>query len=66
MEYTVQDGSSDNGIAKNIVLLAEASIGGQDQNASLISPGDEMEEEVGAVAVNRNVKIIFIQRCTFL
>jgi len=51
----VQDGRGDHRIAEDLVPLAEAAVRGQDQGPLLVTPRDELEKQMGAVAVDGDV-----------
>jgi hypothetical protein len=55
MEDPVKDGRGDDRIAENLVPLAEAAVGGQDERPLFIAPGDELEEKVRPVTVDRDI-----------
>ena len=55
MEDPVQDGRGDHRIPEDLVPLGEAAVRGQDERPLLVAAGDELEEQVSAVSVNRNV-----------
>jgi hypothetical protein len=51
----VQDGRGDDGVAEDLVPLREAPVRGQDQSPFFVPPRDELEEQMRAVAVDRDV-----------
>ena len=51
----IQDGRGDHGVAEDLVPLAEAAVGGQDQRPLLVAARDELEEQMGAVTVDGDV-----------
>ena len=55
MEDPVQDGRGDHRVAEDLVPLGEAAVGGQDQGSLLVAAGDELEEQMRAVTVDRDV-----------
>ena len=55
MKQPVKDSRSNDRITEDFVPLTKTSIRGQDHRSSFIAPGDELEEEVSAVAVDRNI-----------
>ena len=55
VEEAIEDGRRDDGIAEDLAPRAEALVAGQDDGAALVATGDELEEEVGAVAIDRDV-----------
>jgi hypothetical protein len=55
MQDTVQDGRGDHRIAEDLVPLGEAPVRSHDQGALLIAAGDELEEQMRAVAIDRDV-----------
>src|SRR5439155_11534793 len=50
-----EDGGGDHGVPEDVAPCAEALIARQDDRAPLVAAGDELEEEIGAVAVDRDV-----------
>jgi hypothetical protein len=55
MQQAIQDGRGDDGVPKHLAPLAEALVGGEHDRAPLIAAGDELEEEVRPMLVNRDV-----------
>ena len=55
MQDPVQDGRGDHGVAEDLVPLREASVGCQDQCPFFIPPGNKLEEQMRAVAIDRDV-----------
>src|SRR5215467_1478413 len=55
MQDAIEDGCGDDAIAKDLAPAAEALVAGQDHRAALVPATDELEEEVGAGAVDRQV-----------
>lgn len=55
MEYPVQDSRGDHRVSEDLVPLREAAVGGQDQGPLLVAAGDELEEQMRAVTVDRDV-----------
>ena len=55
MQQPIQDRRRDQRVAKDFSPRPEAVVRGEDNGASLIPPGDELEEEVGAVLIKRDV-----------
>jgi len=55
MQDAVQDGRGDDRITEDLIPLTEAAVGGEDQRALFVAPRDELEEEVGAVAIDADV-----------
>ena len=51
----VQDGRGDDGIAEDLVPLAEAAVRGQDQGPLFVAPRDELKEQMGTVTVDGDV-----------
>src|SRR6266542_3263994 len=48
-------GGGDHRVAEDLAPLLEAAVGGDDDRAALVAPGDEREEEVGRAALERQV-----------
>jgi hypothetical protein len=55
IENPVQDGCCDHLIPEDLIPLAEGPVGGLDQGSFFVTPGDELEEEMRAVAVDWDV-----------
>jgi len=55
MEDPVQDGRRDDRIAENLVPLAEAAIGGQDQGPFFVSARDELKKQMSAMTIDRDI-----------
>jgi hypothetical protein len=54
MPQSIEDGGGDLGVSEDLAPGAKALIARQDDGAA-VAPGDELEEQVGALAVNRDV-----------
>ena len=55
MQHPVQDGAGDDRISKNIPPISIGLIRGENHGASLVTPGDELEEQVGSQAINGDI-----------
>src|SRR6266545_7504413 len=55
VDEPVDQGGGDHGVAEDLAPLLEAAVGGDDDRAALVAPGDEREEEVGCAALERQV-----------
>ena len=55
MEQTVEDGAGDYLVAEDLAPRAEALIAGDDDRAALVAARDQLEEQVGALAVDRQI-----------
>ena len=55
VEDAVQDGRSNDPVTEDVPPAAEALVAGEDHGAALVAAADELEEEVGAGAVDREV-----------
>ena len=51
----VQDSRGDDGIAEDLIPLAEAAVRGQDQGPLFVAPRDELKEQMGTVTVDGDV-----------
>jgi len=51
VEQPVENGGGDDLVAEQFLPVAEALVGGDDGGASLVSVTDELEEQVGLLAV---------------
>ena len=55
MQQTVEDCAGDDVIAEDLAPRAEALIAGDDDRATLVAARDQLEEQVGALAVDRQI-----------
>ena len=55
MQDAVQDGGGDGDVGKDLVPLGEGLVGGKDGGRLLISPGNQLEEQVCALDVHGEV-----------
>ena len=55
VEQAIEDRGRDHGIAEHLAPGPEALVAGEDDGAALVAARDELEEEVGALAVDRDV-----------
>jgi len=55
VEDAVQDSRADDPVAKDLSLAAEALIAREDHGAALVAAADELEKQVGALAVDGQV-----------
>ena len=55
VEEPIEDGRGDHGVAKELLPVGEALVGGDDRRALLIAIRDELEEEIGFPAVHGQV-----------
>jgi hypothetical protein len=55
MQQAVEDRCGNDGVPEDLPPLAEALVGGQHDGTPLVPARDELEEEVRAVLVNRDV-----------
>ena len=55
MEQAVEDGAGDDGIAEDLAPGPETLIAGDDDRAALVAARDQLEEQVGALAVDRQI-----------
>jgi len=55
MQDPVKDGGGDDRIAKDLIPLAEASVGGQDQCPPFIASGYELEEQMRSMAIDGDI-----------
>src|SRR6266852_4108961 len=56
VEDAVQDGRSNDSVTEDVPPAAEALVAGEDHGAALVAAADELEEEVGAGAVDRDAR----------
>src|SRR5947207_15190478 len=55
MEHAVDDRGGDHAVAEDVDPTAEALVAGQDHRPALVAAADELEEEIGAGAVDREI-----------
>lgn len=55
VEQPVEDGAGDDGVAEDVAPGAEALVAGERDGAPFVAAGDELEEEVCALAVDGDV-----------
>ena len=55
MQEAVEDRAGDDGIAEDFAPGAETLIAGDDDRAALVAARDQLEEQVGALAVDRQI-----------
>ena len=55
MQEAIEDGSGDDAIAEHLAPGTEALVAGQDHRPAFIAPADELEEQVGADPIDRQV-----------
>ena len=55
VQQSVQDGTNDHRIPKELLPVSEALVGGDKGGASLISVRDELEEQIGLLAADRKI-----------
>jgi len=55
MQNPVEDGRGDDAVAKDLAPAAEALVAREDHRASLVAAADELKEEIGAGAIDRQV-----------
>lgn len=55
MNHPIQDCCSDDRVSENFIPLAKASVGSQDQSSPLVTVGDELEEKMSALTIDRDV-----------
>src|SRR5437667_4021528 len=55
MEHAVEDRRGDHAVAEDVAPTAEALVAGQDHRPALVAAADELEEEIGAGAVDREI-----------
>ena len=55
MKQSIKNSRGNDRIAKNLIPLGETALRGEDHGSFLGTAGDKLEEEMSAVAVNRNV-----------
>jgi hypothetical protein len=55
MEQAIEDGAGDHGIAEDFSPGAETLVAGDDDRAALVAARDQLEEQVNALTVNRQI-----------
>jgi len=55
MEQAIEDGAGDHGVAEHLTPGTETLVAGDDDRAALVAARDQLEEEVGALAVDRQI-----------
>ena len=55
VQQAVEDGGGDHRVAEDVPPGAEALVAGDDDRAALVAAADELEEQVGALAIDRDV-----------
>ena len=55
VEQAIEDGGGDDGVAKDVAPLADAPIVGEEDRASFVLSGYELEEEMGGVFLEGQV-----------
>src|SRR2546426_181070 len=55
MEHAVEDRRGDHAVAEDVAPTAEALVAGQDYRPALVAAADELEEKIGAGAVDREI-----------
>ena len=55
VEEPVEERGGDHGVAEDVAPRAEALVAREDDGAPLVAARDQLEEEIGAVAVDRDV-----------
>src|SRR5215469_5794793 len=55
VQEPVEDRAGDHGVAEHFAPGTETLIAGNNDRATLVTPRDQLEEQVGALAVNRQV-----------
>ena len=55
VEQSIENRRGDDGIPEDLAPGAEALIAGEQNRALLIAPGDELEEQIGALPINRDI-----------
>src|SRR5213593_5241066 len=64
VEEAVEDRGGDHRVPEHVAPRAETLIARQDDGAALVAAGDELEEEIGAVAVDRDVAAGSTRSCS--
>ena len=62
VQEPVQQGGGDHGIAEHLAPFAKAAVGGEDDGAALVAGVDELEEQVGAALLDRQISD-FVNLC---
>ena len=55
MQQTVEDGAGDHRVAEHLTPGTETLVAGDDDRAALVTARDQLEEQVGALAVDRQI-----------
>ncbi len=55
MQQPVQDGGGDDAVTEHLAPGAEALVAGRDHRAALVAPADQLEEQIGALPVDRQI-----------
>jgi len=55
VEQAIEDRAGDHGIAEHLAPGAEALVAGDDDRAALVTARDQLEEQVGALAIDRQI-----------
>ena len=55
VEQAIEDRGRDHGIAEHLAPSPEALVTGEDDGPALVATGDELEEEVGTLAVDGDI-----------
>ncbi len=55
VDQAVDQGGRDHGVAEDLAPGLEATVRGDDDRAALVAPGDQGEEQVGGLALERQV-----------
>src|SRR5439155_23295620 len=55
VEHAIEDGGGDDAVAEDIAPAAEGLVAGQDERPLLVAAADQLEEQVGAALVDRQV-----------
>ena len=55
MDEPVDQGGGDHRVAEDLAPLLEAAVGGDDDRAAFVAAGDQREEQVGGLALERQV-----------
>ena len=63
MGQAIEERVGDDGIAEDVAPLGEAAVGGEDHGALRVAGVDELEEQVGAAAGDRQVADLVQQYC---
>jgi hypothetical protein len=55
VQKPIEDRAGDHGVAEHVAPGAQALIAGDDDRAAFIATGDQLEEQVGALTVDRQI-----------